>query len=78
MKLTISKIDTVLFSGEVLSATVPGAAGEMTVLRHHMPLITTLKKGKILVKKDAETAEEIPLESGFAYTDGKQLVVLAE
>jgi len=45
MKIVIAKVDEVLFEGEAYSLTVPGADGEMTVLGHHMPLITTLKAG---------------------------------
>jgi F-type H+-transporting ATPase subunit epsilon len=57
MKLTISNIDKVLWSGEADSVTVPATDGEMTILSHHMPLITTLKSGKIVVK----TKEQAPL-----------------
>ncbi len=45
MHIVIATVDTVLFEGEAYSITVPGSAGEMTVLGHHEPLITTLKPG---------------------------------
>ena len=48
--LVIAKVDEVLFDGEAYSLTVPGADGDMTVLGHHMPLITTLKPGIALVR----------------------------
>lgn len=50
MQVVIAKVDEVLFEGQADSLTVPGAAGEMTVLGHHMPLVTTLKQGEILVR----------------------------
>jgi F-type H+-transporting ATPase subunit epsilon len=54
MHVVIAKVDEVLFEGQADSLTVPGAAGEMTVLGHHMPLVTTLKAGEILVRVGSE------------------------
>ena len=76
MKLTIAKIDQILFSGKAQSVTVPGTAGEMTVLAHHMPLITTLKAGKIVVKREGGTQEEFPIESGFLEVGKEETVIL--
>ena len=50
MHVVIAKVDEVLYEGEARSLTVPGAAGEMTVLGRHMPLITTLRAGTITVR----------------------------
>ena len=50
MHIVIAKVDEVLFEGEAYSMTLPGAAGEMTVLGHHEPLITTLKPGEVRVR----------------------------
>lgn len=50
MHLVIAKVDQVFYDGECQSVTLPGAAGELTVLGHHEPLITTLKEGMITVR----------------------------
>ena len=50
MHIVIAKVDEVLFEGEAYSMTLPGAAGEMTVLGAHEPLITTLKPGVVRVR----------------------------
>jgi F-type H+-transporting ATPase subunit epsilon len=76
MKLTIAQIDKVLYSGEALSATVPGAGGEMTILSHHMPLITTLVKGTITVKEEGKAQAEFPIESGFLEVGKTETVIL--
>ncbi len=76
MKLTISKIDKVLFSGEAESVTVPGRAGEMTILAHHMPLITTLKEGNIIVKQKEGDPVEYPVTSGFLEVGKTETVIL--
>ncbi|MDB5225467.1 MAG: atpC [Candidatus Adlerbacteria bacterium] len=49
MHLVIAKVGESLFDGEAYSLTAPGTAGEMTVLGHHEPLITTLKAGDLRV-----------------------------
>jgi len=54
MKITIAKVDEVLFEGEAQSLTVPATAGEMTVLNHHEPFITTLKEGTATVRVNGE------------------------
>ena len=76
MKLTISKIDKILFSGDADSVTVPGSDGEMTILAHHMPLITTLKAGVVTVKiKDANPLT-FPVISGFLEVGKEGTVIL--
>ena len=76
MKLTISKIDQILFSGEADSVTVPGAGGVMTILSHHMPLITTLKAGQIVVKTKDTKPEEFSISSGFLETGKNETTIL--
>ena len=55
MKVVIAKVDQLYFDGEATSVTAPGSEGELTVLGHHMPLVTTLKPGIVTVR-----AESIP------------------
>ena len=76
MKLTISKIDKILWAGDAESVTVPGSAGEMTILAHHMPLITTLKAGKITVKASDGQKEEFAIPSGFLEVSKTETVIL--
>ena len=46
--------------------TVPGAEGQMTVLGEHMPLITTLKEGNIIVRESLDSAPRVfQIESGI-------------
>lgn len=65
MHIVIAKVDEVLFEGEAYSLTVPGAAGEMTVLGSHEPLITTLKSGEARVHVSAGDAPRLfPIAGG--------------
>lgn len=59
MKVLIAKVDEVLYQGEAHSLTVPGAAGELTVLGHHEPLLTTLKPGEARVRASQGAEPEV-------------------
>jgi F-type H+-transporting ATPase subunit epsilon len=65
MHVTIAKVDENLFDGEAVSLTVPGSDGEMTVLSHHEPFITTLKSGTITVRPDRESGQTFSIDSGI-------------
>ncbi len=64
LKLTISRVDEPIFDGEVLSVTLPGIAGEMTILPQHTALISPLKKGIVSYKKTDGEVERLEIESG--------------
>ncbi len=65
MNLLIAKVDETLYQGEVYSVTLPTAAGEVTILGEHMPLVTTLKEGVIRIRKERDSAfEEFVVTSG--------------
>lgn len=64
LNLTISRVDLPVFDGEVVSVTVPGTAGEMTLLANHAPIISPLKEGTILIKKDSGEDESVSITSG--------------
>lgn len=65
LQLKVAELDKELFSGEVVSVTLPAQTGEMTILANHMPTIAKLKPGfiKIRANKDKEPLE-IELEKG--------------
>lgn len=64
LNLTISRVDMPVFDGEVVSVTVPGTAGEMTLLANHSPIISPLKEGTILIKKESGEDESVSITSG--------------
>ena len=57
MHIVIAKVDEVFYDGEAYSLTAPGKDGEMTILGSHMPLVTTLKPGELLVRLPAQAGE---------------------
>ena len=65
MHLVIAKVDEVFYNGEAYSLTAPGMDGEMTILGSHMPLVTTLKPGELVVREQPGAEPKI-----FSVTSG--------
>ena len=76
LHLIISSVSENLYDGPALSATVPGSAGEMTILPNHEPLISTLKEGEITVRIPNANNRIFPIKSGVLETAGTRTVVL--
>lgn len=76
LNLIISRVDGPVFDGEVVSVTVPGAEGEMTILADHQALISPLQKGVVTIQKTDEIKETHEIESGTLEISNNQAVVL--
>lgn len=76
LHLVISSVSENLFDGPALSATLPGSAGEMTILPNHEPLISTLKAGKITVRIPNNTDRTFDIAAGVLEISGERAVVL--
>lgn len=76
LRLVIASVSDTRFDGAAVSVTLPGEAGIFTVLPHHEPLVTTLKKGTILVKQQGGSNKEFPVEGGVVECSGNRAVVL--
>lgn len=77
MHLVIAKVNETLFEGEAYSLNAPGAAGEMTVLVHHEPLITTLKKGDLKVHVVAGDEPRLfPIDGGVLEVNASGATVI--
>lgn len=74
-RLVIASVGETLFDGAAVSATFPGASGELTVLPKHEPLVTPLKKGTIVVRT-TEESKMFPIEDGVLECSGSRVVVL--
>ena len=42
------------FSGDAVSATIPSGDGEITVLKNHLPLISTVLPGTLIIRTGSE------------------------
>ena len=66
-----------VYSDTVDSVQVPGSEGELGVLPHHAPLVSTLGVGELRFRKDG-TEESFAIVGGFLQVRPDRVVVLAE
>ncbi len=66
-----------ILSEDVDELTATGTEGEFGVLPGHVPFITTLSIGMLIIKKDGKT-EYVFVSSGYAEVTFEKVVVLAD
>ena len=76
-KLEIISPEKVIFSGDTRMVTLPSYEGDMSILKHHISIITFLRPGIIKVEKSEENFEEFFVEDGIIEYFNDSLVVLS-
>ncbi len=69
--------DRTVFQDDVDSVILPGSAGEMGILPHHAPVLTTLKYGVIKVRRGGKE-ELFAVAGGVAEVQPTIITVLAD
>ncbi len=77
-KLEILTPNGEIFTGEVLSVTLPGEEGEFGVLAGHASLTTLLTSGVIDVEKEDKSVEAIVINWGVVQVDEEKVIILVE
>jgi len=77
IKLKIATPERVVLEDKIEQITLPTANGEITILPNHLPIVTSLKPGEILAKKEGN---DLPLATsgGFIEFADNQLTILAD
>jgi len=78
MKLGIYSLKKILYQGEALSINCKTAAGEITVLDHHRPLVAVLTAGTIKIIDREQKEHYIPVSSGFIEINPNQARLIVE
>ncbi len=74
--LILTSIEGAKFDGEAVSVTVPGSAGEMTLLAKHEPIVTTLKPGTITVRKPTGDSDQFHIQKGVMECSSNHITIL--
>jgi len=69
--------DRMVYEGDVDIVVLPGAAGEMGILPHHAPLLTTLKYGFVKVRQQG-SEQVFTVAGGVAEIQPDIVTVLAD
>lgn len=75
--LDIVTAERVVYSEEVEIVVAPGIEGELGILPQHAPLMTTLKEGELMVRKDGEELY-MAISGGFLEVQPDRIIVLAD
>ncbi|MFD1628578.1 ATP synthase F1 subunit epsilon [Pseudopedobacter beijingensis] len=78
MILEILTPDKKVFDGDITSVTVPGTQGSFEVLKNHAPIISTLDKGKVVVRTAANTEQKFSITGGVIEVINNKIILLAE
>ncbi len=77
LKLDIVTAERVVFSGDVDIVVVPGIEGQMGVMPHHAPLMTSLIAGQIIARKGKDEYD-LAVSGGFIEVQPDRVIILAD
>lgn len=77
LHLALITPDRVVFEDEVDAVSLPTPQGEITVLPHHIPLLSILAPGSVLVRRKGEESL-FAVSRGVIEVDGASVRVLAD
>jgi F-type H+-transporting ATPase subunit epsilon len=78
MNLEIVTPEARVYEDTVESVVLPTTSGEINILPGHIPLVTEIQAGEILVLKSDTTGQALAISKGFAQCVGDKISVLAE
>ena len=76
-KIEIISPEKIIFSDNTTVATLPSYEGDMSILKHHISIITFLRPGIIKIKKNDGNFEEFFVQDGTVEYYNDSLVVLS-
>ncbi len=77
LRLEIITAERQVFADDVNVVVAPGIEGELGILPHHAPLITMLKPGELLIRKDGEETY-MSVSGGFLEVRPDKVIILAD
>ncbi len=77
IKLDIVTVERVVYSDEVDIVIAPGTEGELGILPHHAPLMTTLQPGELVTRKAGEEYS-LAISGGFMEVRPDRIIILAD
>lgn len=77
LRLDIVTAERVVYSQDVDMVIAPGVEGQLGILPHHAPLMTTLQAGELRVKRGGEE-DSLAISGGFLEVRPDRVIVLAD
>ena len=76
-KLEIVTPESKIYSEDVEMVTLPGSEGEAGIYPNHVPLMTQVQAGEIVVSRDGNE-EIVAIGEGFAEVTGEHVAILTD
>jgi F-type H+-transporting ATPase subunit epsilon len=77
LKIDIVTAERVVYSAEADAVIAPGVDGQLGILPHHSPLMTTLQAGELVVRRGKEE-DIMAISGGFLEVRPDRIIVLAD
>src|SRR5690348_9332113 len=77
LKLEIVTPDAQTYSEQVEMVTLPGSEGEMGIYPHHVPLMTQIVAGEVIVRKDGRDYS-LAVGEGFVEITGDRVAIMTD
>jgi F-type H+-transporting ATPase subunit epsilon len=77
LKIDIVTAERVVYSEDVDVVIAPGVEGQLGILPHHTPLMTTLQAGELRVRRGGEE-DSLAITGGFLEVRPDRVIVLAD
>jgi F-type H+-transporting ATPase subunit epsilon len=77
LKIDIVTAERVVYSAEADAVIAPGMEGQLGILPHHAPLMTTLQAGELVVRRGSEE-DSMAISGGFLEVRPDRVIVLAD
>ncbi len=77
VRVDIVTAERVVYSEDVDIVVAPGSLGQLGILPHHAPLMTTLQPGELLTRKGGEEYS-LAISGGFLEVRPDRVIVLAD
>jgi F-type H+-transporting ATPase subunit epsilon len=78
LNLEIISPEKMLFSGEIKIVKLPGTLGAFEIEENHAPIISTLTKGKIMVRGIGGVVSYFEISGGLVECSKNEIKVLVE
>lgn len=76
MQVSVVKVNGILWSGKADAVSATGSEGVLTVLPHHVPLVTTLREGRIVITVDGDEVFVHEVHGGILEITGERVTIL--
>jgi F-type H+-transporting ATPase subunit epsilon len=77
LKVDIVTAERIVYTEDVDAIIAPGIEGQLGILPHHAPLMTTLQAGELVVRRGGEE-DTLAISGGFLEVRPDRVIILAD